>query len=406
MVDQITRTVRQGFLSRMANSFIGILIGLVMVPGSVCLVSWNEYRTVHRSRALAEAADVTVEVMDPFEIDSTQNERLVHVTGTATTEETLQDPEFGVEQQALRLQRKVEMFQWVEHKESKTRDKLGGGKETVTTYRYERKWQEGRENSDSFEERAGHENPPLKYSAQDRTTAQATLGSFRLSSDIIERKMNSWSELAVDQSKALSKLDEAVKQHFRIEPTRLYYSAMLPSGSEPQVGDLRISFRSVQSTQVSVLSKQAGSDLSPFKTSNGELIEHLMLGKVSTTEMFNSLKFENTMLAWILRVVGWVLSIVGFSLITGPLKTLAAIIPPLGSLVGTMSFMVSFLLGTIVTLISIAIAWIAVRPLFGITLLLLAGGAVYLLTRRSKSNTMQATGSYGPPPVPPPLPNA
>ncbi len=41
-----------------------------MVPGSVALVSWNEYRTVHRSRGLAEAEKVVVEAADPFEVDT------------------------------------------------------------------------------------------------------------------------------------------------------------------------------------------------------------------------------------------------------------------------------------------------------------------------------------------------
>ncbi len=405
MVDQITRTVRQGFFSRMANSFIGILIGLVMVPGSVLLVGWNEYRTVHRSRGLAEAEKVVVEVADPFEIDPTRDGQLIHVTGKADTEETLEDAEFGVAEKALRLQRKVEMFQWVEHKESKTRDKLGGGRETVTTYRYERQWKEGRENSDSFEERTGHENPTPRYAPQDRVTQQGNVGSYRLSSDLIERRMNSWNELPVDQTKAFANLDEAAKQHFRIDRSRLYYSAAVPISNEPQVGDLRIFFRVVMPTEVSVLSKQAGAELSPFKTSNGESIDHLMLGKVSTVDMFNSLKFENTTTAWLLRIGGWVLSIVGFSLITGPLKTLAGIIPPLGSLVGTMSFMVAFLLGTIVTLISIAVAWIAVRPLFAIGLIAIAVGAIYLLTRRARAQSDKSIASSLPPPVPPPLPS-
>jgi hypothetical protein len=138
MVDQITRTVRQGFFSRLANSFVGILFGLLLVPGSVLLIGWNEYRTVHRSRGLAEAEGAVTGVADPFEISQTQNDKLVHVIGTATTEEKLSDAEFGISQTVLRLERKVEMYQWVEHKEKKTRDKIGGGRETITTYSYEK----------------------------------------------------------------------------------------------------------------------------------------------------------------------------------------------------------------------------------------------------------------------------
>ncbi len=138
------------------------------------------------------------------------------------------------------------------------------------------------------------------------------------------------------------------------------------------MGDQRIRFRVVEPQAVSVLAKKENDELVPFKTSNGESIEHLMVGKVSTAEMFDSCRLENTVQAWILRGVGWLLCCVGFALIANPIKTLAGIIPPLGSLVGGMTFLVSVLLGSTVTLTSIALAWIAVRPLFGISLLALA----------------------------------
>jgi hypothetical protein len=133
-----------------------------------------------------------------------------------------------------------------------------------------------------------------------------------------------------------------------------------------------------------VLSKQQGEELVPYKTSNGETIQHLMLGNVTAAAMFDSLKLENTMIAWLCRIGGWVLACVGFSLIVGPLKAVANIIPIFGSIVGTVTFFAAVLLGSIVSLVTIAIAWIAVRPLFAIGLLALAAGAIYLLSRRGK----------------------
>ena len=405
MADRITRTVQQGFFSRMANSFIGIIVGICMVPGSVLLISWNEYRTVHRSRGLAEGEKIVAEVADAFEIMPALNDRLVHVTGTATTEQELSDPDFGVSQKAMRMERQVEMFQWVERKESKSRDKLGGGRETITTYHYDRKWHEGRVNSESFEERSGHENPKLRYAGHSQVTDRATLGAFRLRSSLVESKMDSWKNLPLDQAALLAKMKNTEKQHYRIDGDHLYYSVALPPSKDPQLGDTRIKFRVVEPAQVSVLSKQQPEELLPFKTSNGEVIEHLEMGNVSAVEMFNSLKFENTMIAWLVRIGGWVLCCVGFSLIAAPLRSIASIVPMFGNLVGSVTTFVAFMLGSIVTLIAIALAWIAVRPVFGIALLLIAGGAIYLLTRRGRSSNVAPPPSMGPPPVPPPLPS-
>lgn len=406
MADTVTRTVHQSFFSRMANSLIGILLGICLVPGAVFLVSWNEYRTVHRTRALTEGEKVVAEVADAFEVLPDLNDRLVHVVGTATTEQTLSDTDFAVSQKALRMQRIVEMYQWVERKESKTRDKIGGGRETITTYKYDRKWHEGRVNSESFEERSGHENPSLRYASQSQVTDHATLGALKLPSSLIERRMNSWQNVPLERESLLARMDETEKKNYVVDGGQLYYSANVPKPNDPQVGDVRFQFRVVEPAQVSVLAMQQPQELVPFKTSNGETIEHLVEGNISAADMFNSLKFENTLIAWAIRVGGWILACLGFSLIAGPLRSLASIVPMFDYLVGSMTTFISFMLGSTVILITIALAWLAVRPVFAIVLFAVAGGAIYMIARRKKPAKIEPPSSFGPPPLPPPLPNA
>jgi hypothetical protein len=70
----------------------------------------------------------------------------------------------------------------------------------------------------------------------------------------------------------------------------------------------------------------------------------------------NSRKPENTMIPWLCHVGGWVLACVGFSLIVGPLKAVANIIPIFGRIVGTVTFFAAVSWGTIVCLITIAVA--------------------------------------------------
>jgi len=166
MVDRVTRVEQQGFFSRVINSFVGILIGFLLVPGSILLITWNEYRTIHRTHGLIQAEKVVAEISNAFEMAPEFDNRLVHVSGLATTEEVLNDGDFQVGGKVLRLERQVEMFQWVERKESKSRDKLGGGKETITTYQYDRKWHRDRVDSESFKQPSGHTNPQTRYSSR------------------------------------------------------------------------------------------------------------------------------------------------------------------------------------------------------------------------------------------------
>jgi len=86
MVDSVTRTEYQSFFSRLFQSVVGVFIGLVMVPGSVALMTWNEYRTIHRTQGLIQAEKVVAEAPSPFESSAELDQRLVHVTGIATTE--------------------------------------------------------------------------------------------------------------------------------------------------------------------------------------------------------------------------------------------------------------------------------------------------------------------------------
>lgn len=134
---------------RIWESLKGIVIGLVLIPVSIALLSWNEEQAVDRSGALAMAADVVISV--PAERVSAANEgKLVHVSGRVSTDDVLADPDFGVEVSAIKLVRRVETYQWLETSSSETKDKFGGGTETVTTYKYSKDWSSGLADSSSF----------------------------------------------------------------------------------------------------------------------------------------------------------------------------------------------------------------------------------------------------------------
>ncbi len=392
MGDVFTKTEHRGFFSRLFGSFIGVLIGLLCIPGSVMLLGWNEYRTIHRTRGLIEAANVVKEVADPFEPASEFDGKLIHFSGKADTQEKLVDSDFHFESVALRMERQVEMYQWIERKETKTRNKTGGGSETVTTYHYDQNWHADRVNSDSFEHSTGHSNPSLLYASETQETQHATVGEYRLRQDLL-RSIHSWHDIAPAQV-PVEQLGNPQLQFTR-EGNYIYLGHQTPNPEHPQIGDHRIRFRVVEPTQVSVLSMQKGNLLEPYRTSNGESIERLQEGNVSAVDMFSALRMENTAIAWVLRFVGWFVSIIGFVLIAGPLKSIANVLPFLGNIVGTATFLLALFLGSCLSMVVIATAWIAVRPLYGLSLLAAVAILVYWFNRRTKASQ---------PGMPPPLP--
>src|SRR5262249_32959972 len=150
---------RRGYFSRLANSFVGIVIGFVLVIGSIPLMWWNEGRAVTAQRALDEATRLVVDI-EPDRADAANNGKLIHVSGDAISHTPIRDGDLGlVFNDVIVVNRTVEMFQWLEDKDTRTVDEVGGSQRTETTYTYRKDWSEDWKNSEQFRHPTGHANP-------------------------------------------------------------------------------------------------------------------------------------------------------------------------------------------------------------------------------------------------------
>ena len=118
-----------------------VLFGLVLICVAPCVMYSNEAAHVKRGSmfSLAERATKTVDPSRPAPADDGQ---LVAFSGPVEGGDTLVDTLVSAVAvaDALLLQRKVEILQWVEKSSSKSTDNLGGGHSTKTTYRAELEW--------------------------------------------------------------------------------------------------------------------------------------------------------------------------------------------------------------------------------------------------------------------------
>ena len=197
--DSFTEVSSQGWFSRIGGALIGIPFGLLLFLASPVLLFWNEGRSVRTARSLAEGEKAVVSV-GADRVEPTHESALVHVSGTAATEETIKDPQFLVSARALRLERVVKMYQWNEKEQSRTRRKLGGGEERTTEYTYDKDWADRPIDSGRFKVPAGHENPrEWPFRAWSGEAGVVTLGAFRLPSDLV-RQINKFEPLPVAES--------------------------------------------------------------------------------------------------------------------------------------------------------------------------------------------------------------
>ncbi len=370
----VTEVTRKNWFQRILESIKGILFGGVLVLLAFPVLFWNEGRAVQTARSLSEGAAAVVSV-DPDQVSGAHEGALVHLSGEATAHETLSDPTFGISERAIKLRREVEMYQWEERRRTETRRTAGGAEEQVTTYTYDRVWSGRPISSRDFRE-PGHDNPPsMPYEGRTETAQSVTVGAFTLSPGLVG-KIDAWERLPVTGET----LGQAAPDlQGRLKPVdSTYYLGDKPS--DPQIGDLRVSFSVVRPTVVTAVAQQEGGRLQPYPTlQRGQTIELLEVGRHSADEVFAAAEARNTSLTWILRGVGFGMMLFGLALVGRPISIVADFIPFIGAFfrVGVLFFAGLFASGA--SLVTIAVAWIVYRPLLGILLLsagLLAFGAL------------------------------
>jgi len=318
--DSFTEVTNQSWLSRLTGAITGVLFGGVLFLISFPLLWWNEGRAVRTAIGIEEAGGSVVSV-SADKVDPSQDKKLVHATGIATTTETLSDPQFGISEKAIKLRRKVDMYQWIEKQSTETRKRFGGGTEKTTTYTYAKDWTDKAIASKNFKKPEGHSNPDMRYDTRVVTAHMVTLGAMKLPSGLKDQ-MNGFEAIALDD-KCIEKLPADCKKQAVLDNDRLYMPGgakePAPDPTKPEIGDLRISFEVVRPAEVSVMARQIDDTFEPWQSSEGGSVDKLMAGVVSPENMIGAMESQNTVLTWILRGVGFLLMFFGLALVFSPL---------------------------------------------------------------------------------------
>jgi hypothetical protein len=375
--------------SRLKQSFVGFLLSFVIVIGALLLLAWNEHRTLKTYKGLRAAGDSVLSVAAD-RIDPANEGQLIHFSAEVRSNQSVRDPDFGIEAPALVLKRSVEMYQWKEKKETTERDKLGGGKERVTTYSYEKVWDDDAISSSSFQE-SGHSNPgPLPYKDSRFAVTDARIGARQAGENILDALDSNGMQLA-----------EAgvYPGGFRRVDAETIYRGNDPGS--PQIGDVRVRYQAVAPQTASVIAQANGDGLLSWTSPAGTEIFLIETGQQPAAAMVAHAQSSNSTLGWILRAVGFALLWMAFSMMLGPLKTIAAVLPPLGRAVGMFTGGIAFLLAAVLASVTIVLSWIFVRPLWAVSIVLAIVAVIALWSRRSAGSAAAGAGPGMPPPRPP-----
>jgi len=391
--DSYTHVTHQSWSSRIGSSIKGILFGLLLFIAAFPLLFWNEGRAIETEKSLKEGAAAVIPI-DANNINPANNGHLVYLSGLASTDELLQDDLFHIKTQAIRLSRKVQMYQSREHSESKTEKEMGGSTKTTTTYTYSKSWSSNLITSSSFKHPEGHQNPQRKtYNDNIVFANNVTLGQFSLNSVQIQNINGS-------QTIPLTKMNIPANSSAVISQGEIY----IGDPQSPQVGDTRISFSEIKPASVSLIAAQQDNTFVPYMTSVGPSIQLLTTGIVTAQEMFDSELSSNTLLTWGLRLLGFIIMTIGLSMIMAPLTVLADVVPFIGNLLEAGTGLISAIIALALSLTTIAIAWFFYRPLLSVALLVVVAGSLIMLKKKVKkvdSHPISSSPASVPPPPPP-----
>lgn len=354
----------------------------------------------------------------------------------------------------------AEMYQWKESKEEQTTQR-GDKKEKVTIYHHTQTWSGQHEvcthRDDTTQQM--HTNPDMAYTAKKQVSANIYAGGYDIgqrysvltqtrsvtpnlspnfgaappavvSSETAEvRRLRGQEtrETAADETAAIeTAADEtatietaAVKlgsgageyMSYAVSGNYLYVMQHGSSTNYPQVGDYRVSYTVCASTHISIMAQQQGGKFVAWKNPviKDYDVDWAYDGNMSSDDMIDRKNSENTAMTWGLRVLFLFTMWFGLLLMFGPLSVFPQFIPFigrwLGEMIGCILGLLAFLMAISLTLITIAISWIAVRPMLGIGLLTLAFASLFCmwyLNRKSKNGASGVNGGGAQPFIPPP----
>lgn len=378
MSDSISVTTHNSYGSRLGNSFKSILWWIVLIIISIVILAWNENNYVKQKSALKEWASIVQETSSD-QINPELEWKEIHLYWTtASDDEQLQDNIFGISTNDLKLKRTVEMYQWYEESSETCSDNLWWSQDCTTEYSYHKKWSDEHISSNNFYQSSTHENPSdWEFESNERIKEPITLWAYTLT-DVFVNQLTDYKTIDLsDQNFAISQ-----NEKFHINGDQIY---IWTDPNQPAIWDLRITFSSIKPYTVSIVWKQLWNELTSYTVSNGRSIALLEAWNVSAEDMFLHAQKANQMMTWIIRLVWLLLMFCGFSALFRFIEILAKVIPFLSNIIGVWTSIIALWLTLIVWFITIWVAWLAVRPIIGISCLAVASGWMYLLMKSKKS---------------------
>lgn len=376
MENSFTNVTKVGLGTRFINSLKGLVIGFILFVISIFTLYLNEGR-VDMSVVAKEAVQISSQTINTGLADG----QLVSVSGPFTSTEKFGDSLYLKDGVYLSIERVVEMYAWEENKKSNSTINTGGSETVETSYTYKKEWTVKPDSSESFVNPDGHFNPKKELDNYSKKALTANVGvyEFRPGQAI----------LPTAQTLNLNAENTSVPTGGTLSGQYLYLAkeGVVANPSNPQVGDLRVSYRAVRpGFEGTIFGSASGNRIEPYQVKpNVNFYSVFDMGHEASIEKMRS--NYNTM-SWVLRSFGFAMMWFGLYLLLVPITTLMDILPFLGKASRWAVGFGTFIVAAILSLVIIVVSMI-VHNLFAliITLVLVISAIIYYLKNKNREQT-------------------
>ena len=275
-----------------------VAFGLIFVLISLTALWWSDAGT-GTADLIRKSAPISAE-----SVDAAHDGLLVSVTGKFEPGRLLGDPgilDFGP---YIELNRKAEIFAWVERDESQDI--------------YKKIWTENPPDSDSFYEPDGHRNPEPKLLSRTFTVKEASIGLYRLDLQALD--------LPVAPPVTITR--ENFIPFLRARPEGGYIFVGKGSLEKPEIGDARISYTAIESgAPMTLFGKLDGDSVRPYVHPRGRRLYTLVRG--TRQDAISSLPASTFSPVKILALLGFFALWGGLFLCFEPMNSRFGLVPSL-----------------------------------------------------------------------------
>ncbi len=371
MANTYTTYSSTGFLSRIVNSFLAVIIGLLLFVASFFVLYINEGR-FDTSNLAKTAVDISSQQSNT---NSVLNGKLVDTAGVLNSSQPIGDGLFLRPGNYIAVKRTAEMYSWSEKQDSSSKTNLGGSENTQTTYTYQNEWSENPANSANFKVPAGHENPAEAFTDGENRVSSANIGVYNI--DVASVDLPSFAALPLTNDNTA--LNQGV-----ILASNNYLFAGRGNISAPQVGDERISYSVVNSGINAVIFGQLnGNSISPFYDAKEHKLYRIFEG--TRDSAIATLHQEYTTLTWILRGVGFLMMWIGLMAMLGTVSVILSFFPFLGSVSRFFVSIITLVVALVLSGATILVSMLFHNPIAIAVVAVVIIGILFVLAQRRRT---------------------